>query len=267
MKPSQDIKLKIEPGPELSRRIAAGATAALSDEEAVVRAAELQALLAPEMAYVQELYLAGARSEHDNSDEKRLVAEHGAAVEEAIRAACEALSAKTGEVTVLDDKTLALLPRILCASELLVYPCMEFSGTLSAREIVYYGEGLADALEAAGPGNHPPLTRDYLEALRRLSREDIFALRMATDEYLVQARIFELLDGYCRAVSSRLGALGAQDAALEALGLVQILARRADGYWGCLPAQDAAAFAEGLKSVLSRMRRETGNPASSRRDG
>ena len=241
----------------MSRNMASRHTAGLTDEEASARAIYIRSELADLMSFVQGWYLDTARAEHDASDEKRLVAEHGAQLADAVQSAIDALSAaRSAPAPQFDDRTLALLRRLLCASELLIYPCMEFSETRTSREIIYYGEPVLEILKSAGPNALPPLTGDFLRRLRVLTREDIFALRVTTDEYAVQSRIFDLLREYCRKASARLKSMGARDAAMEGLRLVDLLDRHANGYNECLTEEDAAAFADGLRAFQERFRRE-----------
>ena len=257
MKPSQQVDLSLSLNPEISRQIAAEATANLSDEEAVARAAYIQSALKGLMDDVQSFYLSAAAREHDASDEKRLIADHAASVVDALSSALDALAAGSGPVPALDDPTLSLIRRILSASELLLYPCMQFTDTLTAREIIHRGEPFVKLLASLPPdATSLTLSQDDLASLRSLTSPDILALRQVTDEYRVQSRIFDLLRKYCRAVSARLKSLGAHDAALEGLALVEILDKREKDYRECLLEGDAAAFTDGLRTFQQRFRRE-----------
>lgn len=251
MKKSLELSLKISLSPEFSRSLAAKATSNLSDEEAVNQAAEIQEVLSAVMKSVQERYANGAKAEHEASEERQLIIDHGEELVAKLASATEALAP-------LDDGTVELLRRIICSVELLVFPSMRFSETLSAREIVAYGKALAIEVESAVRADRPlTLTDEFLSDLRKLSDDDIFALREATDEYFAQLRIFELLGAYCNAIASRLKECGAKKAALEGLGLVQILQKHKSSWYGCLTKPDADEFAAGLKAFLDNYRQET----------
>ena len=251
MKPSQEPELRIALKPELSRRLAAEATDNLSDEQAVNRADEIQRVLTPLMARLQALYLTNARSEHETSDERQLIVDHGKELVETLQSAIDTL--------VIPQSTLDLLRRVLCASELLIYPCVEFSETLSAREIVARGSYLAEQIAQAEAQNKQIIiTEDLAEALRDLSRDDIAALRISTPEYLVQVKIFDLLRQYCSILSEKFRVRGEKGAALEALGLVQLLDSGKKLWFECLSECSAADFVDGLESLIERYRRETG---------
>ena len=251
MKKSLELSLKISLSPEFSRSLAAKATSNLSDEEAVNQAAEIQEVLSAVMKSVQERYANGAKAEHEASEERQLIIDHGEELAAKLASATETLAP-------LDDETVDLLRRVIGSMELLVFPCMRFSETLSAREIVAYGKALAVEVESALHADESlTLTDEFLSDLRKLSDDDIFALREATDEYFVQLRIFELLEAYCKAIASRLKECGAKKAALEGLGLVQILQAQKSSWYGCLKEAEADEFVAGLKSMLDNYRQET----------
>ena len=258
MKQSQQLKGSILLSPALFDKRVSKMVASLSDEEAVARADWIQSVLTPIMRYLQERFLTGARAEHDASDEKRLVVEHGSRIVAAVQSAIDALSSGGAvDVSSLDENVLSLLPAVLSASELLVYPCMEFTETMTARDIITYGYGLANAVTDIPPGDPIPLSEDFIVALRHLTRSDIFALRVTTEEYWTQSKIFELLREFCNAASDRLGAMRAGDGSLEALGLIQVLDRRSRHYLECLSEDDAAAFVKGLRNIVARLRRQS----------
>ena len=77
MKKSLELSLKISLSPEFSRSLAAKATSNLSDEEAVNQAAEIQEVLSAVMKSVQERYANGAKAEHEASEERQLIIDHG----------------------------------------------------------------------------------------------------------------------------------------------------------------------------------------------
>ena len=246
MKSSQNTFARVILGPAFTEPMVANATKDLSDEEAVDQAAEIQRVLSAAAAHLQELYREGSRKEHEDSNERKLVVEHGAEV-------CRAIQSAIAAKTPLDDNTINLARRILCASELIIYPCWEFSETLSAREIVAFGKPLVDEID---PDKPIPLDREFLDRLRALMRDDIFALRMTTDEYHEQTRIFDLLRQYCQTLTAKMKEIGVREASILGLGLVQILDKRTKDWHECLSEEDAAEFAEGLKAFLDRFTRE-----------
>ena len=251
MKRSQKLELLFRPSPEISRLWAAKATAHLTDEQAVNRAGEIQKILTPFMAQLQERYLHCAKTEHEASAERRLIVDHG---EELIAALESAIKGSP----VLGEDMLDLLRQTLCASELLIYPCCQFTETLTAREIVARGSELFNYIAKhydAETGIKIPIR--FIDDMRNLSRDDIDALRMGTDEYLVQQKIFDLLRKYLDRLVELLKEIGAKDASLMALGLIQLFEKRRKRWFECLTEQDAADFVEGLKSILALHLRDT----------
>lgn len=258
MKQSQKLKACVLLSPAVFDKRVSKMVAALSDEEAVARADQIQSVLTPVMRDLQERYLTGARMEHEASDEKRLVVEHGGKIVAAIQSAIDSLSfGGAADVPSLDENILSLLPGVLSASELLVYPCMEFTETMAARDIVAYGDALAKAVADFPPGEPFPLSEGFIVALRHLTKSDILALRVTTEEYWTQSKIFELLREFCNAASGKLGEMRAADGSLAALGLIQVLDRRSSHYLECLSEDDAAAFAKGLRNIVARLRRQS----------
>lgn len=207
-------------------------------------------LLTPLMAQLQERYLHCAKAEHAASDERRLIVDHG----DELVAALE--SAINGSPVLCDD-ILDILRQTLCASELLIYPCCQFTETLTAREIVARGNDLANYI-AANYSNDTgiELSQKHIDDMRILSRDDIDALRMGTDEYLVQQKIFDLLRKYLNRLAAQLREVGANDASLMALGLIQLLENGCRRWFECLSESNAAEFVDGLKSILARYGRE-----------
>ena len=200
--------------------------------------------LTPLMSAIQQEVAQNARENYAKSEVKASFNNRFNVVFPAIKACFDSLKLNKAKSFTLpeypEEHIYITLPKLLSAFVILMYPSWEFSDLLSEAEIVKAYKKLK--------------SRDR-DALRPFANDKIF-LREATEEFVAQTALFNLLDELCLLAAKLLKRNKAHDAALMWLELRTMLETRTATYRQCLREKVATDFAQKLQSACKRLQLE-----------
>ncbi len=200
--------------------------------------------LTPLMAAIQQEVAQNARENYAKSEVKASFNNRFNVVFPAIKACFDSLKLNKAKSFTFpeypEEHIYITLPKLLSAFVILMYPSWEFSDLLSEAEIVKA---------------YKKLKSRNREALRPFANDKIF-LREATEEFVAQTALFNLLDELCLFAAKLLKRIKAHDAALMWLELKTMLETRTATYRQCLREKVATDFAQKLQSACKRLQLE-----------